>query len=941
MATPQWLRAAIFTSLGAVKLGKGFTSCWVILEIVAKGLAMPSLREADKALRRDVRWLGRLLGEVLIELEGQKLFELEERIRKLAILRRRGPRETRGQAARALEQALADLSPAEAEPVIRAFSLYFRLVNLAEQNHRIRRARAHASFPLGAPQRGSLAAILLSAKQAGVSAERAREAILSLDVTLTLTAHPSEATRRTLLEKLYHIARILEHYDRCQLTAPEKEDAAEGIREQIATLWQTDEVRREKPTVGDEVKNIVWYIEEVLWDLLPLVPEQLARAFERTYGEKLGSTRLPVRIHSWVGGDMDGNPFVTPDVLEDAIRAYRARGLRQLLSALRDLGKALSQSSRYAPPSAELLASIELDRAKMPDVAREAESRTEGEPWRRKLRFVEARLSAALAAVEGEREAARRGSIAPSPSSSYAYRDPSELEADLAVIADSLGRVHAAGRRRVVSLLERVRALGFSIAELEMRTPAVDARRAAAYLRASAGSREADRGEPSDGARRLLASLDRIARAQAEGGEVACRTLILSMAEGADDVLSALHCAREAKLWNAAKGCVSLDIVPLFETISALEQGPSILRTLFADPSYREHIARRGVQEVMVGYSDSGKEAGLLAASAALRRAQEALPAIAREADVSLRIFHGRGETVARGGGPAQQAILALPSGTVNGRYKATEQGEALDHKYGRPELALRTLELTIGGALLHTLDAHERPSPEAEQRYIELFERMAVTGKRVYRGLVWENPVFAEFFFAATPYEEIAQLPLGSRPSKRHAGGLDALRAIPWVFAWTQTRVILPAWYGVGSALEEAGAREGGAAELAQMFRSWPFFRTVLDNVEMVVAKTDLGIGERYAELASPESRRQVWPAIVAEHDRTTRWIKLVTGDRTLLERNPTLKRSIQLRNPYVDPLNLIQAELVRRKRQGQPDTARSLLLTVNGIAAGMRNTG
>jgi phosphoenolpyruvate carboxylase len=386
---------------------------------------------------------------------------------------------------------------------------------------------------------------------------------------------------------------------------------------------------------------------------------------------------------------------------------------------------------------------------------------------------------------------------------------------------------------------------------------------------------------------------------------------------------------------------VSLDIVPLFETLAALEGSATIVKALLADPTYREHVKRRGVQEVMVGYSDSGKEAGLLAASAALRRTQEALPAVAEEAGISLRIFHGRGETVARGGGPAQQAILALPSGTVKGRYKATEQGEALDHKYGRPELALRNLELTIGGALLHSLDAQEKPPPDVERRYVELFEAMAAKGRRVYRGLVWENPLFAQFFFAATPYEEIAQLPIGSRPSKRHAGGLDALRAIPWVFAWTQTRAILPAWYGVGSALEEAGSSEGGAADLAQMYRSWPFFRTVLDNVEMVVAKTDLGIAERYAELASAESKRSVWPAIVEEHERTKRWIKIVTGDRALLERNPTLKRSIQLRNPYVDPLNLIQAELVRRKRLGNPDTSRALLLTLNGIAAGMRNTG
>jgi phosphoenolpyruvate carboxylase len=892
----------------------------------------PVRREIDRPLRRDVRWLGRLLGDVLIELEGDDLFALEEKIRKLAISRRRGPRDQRSHAAWALSQILGGLSPQQAEPVIRAFSLYFRLVNLAEQNHRIRRARAHASKAL-APQRGSLAAVLLTMKEAGVPAATARKAIASLEITLTLTAHPSEATRRTLLEKLYRIAHILENRDRCQQTPAEKEDSAREIREQIATLWQTDEVRREKPTVGDEVKNVVWYIEEVLWDLLPVLPHQLARAFEQAYGEKLdagdGSSqpyRIPVRIHSWVGGDMDGNPFVTPDVVEDAIRAYRARGMRRLLADMRDLGAALSQSSRYAAPNRALEASIEQDRALLPDVAREEQSRTEGEPWRRKLRFMEARLSASLRSVERDRELARRGLPTDKEGEpSCAYREPRELEADLVLVADSLREAHAAGERHAREMLERVRALGLCIAELEMRAPATDARDADAFVRGERASTE--------GGKRLLAALERVALAQERAGPTVCRTLILSMAESAEDVLAALRCARSAG--------AALDIVPLFETLRALQESPVVLRALLQDPGYRAHLAERGAQEVMVGYSDSGKEVGLLAASAALRRAQEMLPAVAAEHGVRLRIFHGRGETVARGGGPSQQAILALPSGSVKGHYKATEQGEALDHKYGRPELALRTLELMMGGALQHTVDAQDRPSPDDERRYVEAFEKLGETGRRVYRALVWENPHFPEFFLSATPYEDIAQLPIGSRPSKRYAGGLEALRAIPWVFAWTQTRAILPAWYGVGSALEEAGSTEAGRALLAEMADKWAFFRTVLDNVEMVIAKTDLAIAGRYAELASPEARKSVWPAIRAEHLRTKHWVKRLTKSRKLLERNPNLARSIQLRNPYVDPLNLIQVELVRRKRAGDPQAARALLLTVNGIAAGMRNTG
>jgi phosphoenolpyruvate carboxylase len=891
-------------------------------------------REIDRPLRRDVRWLGRLLGEVLIELEGQELFALEEKIRKLAILRRRGPREERGRAALELTNALAELTPEQASPVIRAFSLYFRLVNLAEQHHRVRRARAHGSHAGGRPQRGSLAAVMLAAKESGVSASRMRDAIATLDVTLTFTAHPSEATRRTVLEKLYRIAHILEHYDRCHLTAAEKDDAMRDVREEIKTLWHTDEVRRDKPRVGDEVKNVAWYIEEVLWDLLPSVPRQLARAFERAYGEKLESYRVPVRIHSWVGGDMDGNPFVTPDVLDDAIRAYEARGLRRLLAAARDLGGALSQSSRYAKPSAALLASIERDRQRMSEVAEDELARTEGEPWRRKMRFIEARLAASLASVERDRENARRSRPPQTDGkNAHLYRDASELEADLTLVAESLHEVHGAGERRARALLERVRALGFAIAELEMRTPAADARVADEAMRGV--------GPTSEGATRLVHALERIADAQKRGGETACRTLILSMTESADDVLAALRVARRAGVWNAKKECVTLDVVPLFETLHALEQSASILQQLLDDPTYREHVKKRGAQEVMVGYSDSGKEVGMLAAAAALRRTQQRLPAIAAAAGIAIRIFHGRGETVARGGGPAQQAILALPAGSVGGRYKATEQGEALDHKYGRPELAQRTLELMVGGALLHSVDAQMRPAADVEERFDALFAELADVGRRVYRALVWENPRFAEFFFAATPVEEIARLPIGSRPSKRHAGGLDALRAIPWVFAWTQTRAILPAWYGVGSAFEEIGARPEGRADLLEMYERWPFFRTVVDNIEMVVAKTDLAIAARYADLAPPEAKRAIWPAIREEHHRTKRWIKVLTRSRKLLEKNPTLERSIRLRNPYVDPLNLMQVELVRRRRAGDDNASRPLLLTVNGIAAGMRNTG
>lgn len=890
-------------------------------------------RKVDAPLRRDVKFLGQLLGEVLVEQEGQALFELEERIRLLSIRRRRGPVDGRSDAAAELSRVLSEIDTEQAEPVIRAFATYFQLVNLAEQHHRIRRARAHAIDP--EPQRGSLEAILRAARARGISAEQARDAIRALEVTLTFTAHPTQAARRTVLEKLYRMARILEERDRCRLTPREADLGRVSLREEITTLWQSDELRHERPTVADEVKTVLWYLEEVLRDLLPTVSESLATAFEQTWGEPLGFLPTPLRLHSWVGGDMDGNPMVTAEVLEDTIRGQMVRGLRHHLKTVEQLGAVLSQSERRVKVPAALAESLAADARLMPAVAARWEPRTVGEPWRRKLRYVEDRLRASIARTEQQRADAF-GLEPPAPvDEAVPYDSPDQLLADLRVVADTLREANAAraGERLVRHAIVQVQSLGFHVAELEMRAPADEVRAADEALRTGA--------EPSPEAHRIIDALKRIARAQREGGEQVCRTLILSMAQSAEDVLAAYRCAKACGLWDEARGCATIDVVPLFETLEALDAGPAILRELLAEPDYRKHLTCRSGQEVMVGYSDSGKEVGLLAASGALHRAQSALPKIAREAGIPLRLFHGRGESVARGGGPAQEAILALPRGSVAGRYKATEQGEALDHKYSRPELALRTLELVLGGVLLHSLDAQNRPDEETERRYAEAFDVMAEEGRKAYRALVWDEPRFIDFFNEATPIDEIARLPIGSRPSKRRAGGLETLRAIPWVFAWTQNRAILPGWYGVGTALERFAEREGGTALVCEMYERWPFFRAVIDKVEMVLAKADLDIAARYAELASPAARKAVWRPIRREFRRTKKWIKTITVSRKLLDGNPPLQRSIRLRNPYVDPMSFLQVELLARKRRGDLDCDRALALTLTGIASGMRNTG
>lgn len=889
---------------------------------------MPA-RLHDAPLRRDVRLLGELLGEALRAHGGPRLFAIEERIRGLAKARRREGG-GRGRADAALRKVLRGLTLEEMEGVIRAFGHYFELVNVAEQNHRVRRARAHAKD--SRPQRGSVADCLSRARRAGIGADAVRDSLRSLRVTLSLTAHPSQVVRRTVLSRLREVAGILEERDRCQSTPVEAAAALAALRESVTMLWLTDPLRHERPRVGDEVKTIEWYAEEVLARTSVALEESLASGFEAVFREPLGFVPCLLRLHAWPGGDMDGNPEVTPAIFEDALRAYRARGLAFLVAELRRLGGRLSLSRRYVRVPASLRRSIDADERRFPGLAAREGFRTEGEPFRRKLRLLEDRLGATLAEVQRRRAEAFPQAL-PDPQATVA-RGPSleqitaeELEAELARLARCLREATGDPRasRRVESLLGRVRAQGLDLAELELRAHVAEVRVAAA----------------TSAETRIAGALRRLADARRESPGGGCGALILSMAGSKEDLLAALSCARAAGLWDERRGCAHLDVVPLFETFDALSASPQILRSAFADARYRRHVRARGGQQVMLGYSDSGKEVGLLAAGAALRRAQLGLTRVAREARLPLLFFHGRGETVARGGGPAQAALLALPSGSVAGHFKATEQGEALDHKYSRPPLALRTLELYVGGALLHTLGVLESPGRGDEERFEAFFGELAEAGRRAYRSLVWEEPRFAEFYEAASPIREIAELKIGSRPSRRSAGGLETLRAIPWVFAWNQNRAILPGWYGVGAAFEEASRRRGGAALLEAMYRRWPFFRALVDNVEMVLAKADLEIAARYAELAPRPAREAVWPRIAAEHARTQRWILRLTGSRRLLDYNPSLQRSIALRNPYVDPLSLLQVELLRRKRAGDRGCDRALLLTLGGIASGLRNTG
>lgn len=910
-----------------------------------------------EALRRDISTLGHVLGDTLLEQEGAALLELEESVRALAKERRKRGR--RGTAAARMRVAIEALSTATAERVARAFTHYFQLVNLAEQHHRTRRRRDYARE--GRPQPGSLA------DELGVIArslprERFDEVVGRSSIELVFTAHPSEAQRRTVLDKHRHIAQLLARRERAELVPEERAELDLALRDEVTTLWQTDEIRHAKPRVGDEVKNTLFYLEHVLFPLVPRFYRALDGAIAAAYGAGGEPPRVPaiLRFGSWVGADMDGNPNVTPEVAVDTAYAQASRVVGLYLREIAALGDDLSQSARRVRVGPELVASIAADGASMPELAEQLATTTEDEPYRRKLRYVEARLEATRAALVDARHAA-----APEPRfGPHAYREPRALLDDLAVVARSLeacgGRL--AGLRRVAALSRQVETFGFFLARLDVRVPADwvrDAVRTALWLDADAPlESEAARAAleaaltdvrvppcPDTAGMRALSAVARIRRITAGDG---AESFILSMARGASDMLATLVLARIAGLYRPAEGRADVSVVPLFETLDDLSRCAEEVESAAKNPEYRRYLELRGgVQEVMLGYSDSNKDAGMLASSFALYRAQQRLVAAGKRCGFKLKIFHGRGGSIGRGGGPSQRAIESLPAGSIDGRFKLTEQGEVLGWKYLLDEIAERNLEVTASGVLrataLHDADA------DAELRDLEdAFEDVADVSLRTYRALV-QDPGFIGYYTSATPLDEIGRLNIGSRPARRtqkDTPTLDDLRAIPWVFAWTQSRQMIPGWFGAGRALVHLLRTRG--VEFARRMRArWPFFASTLDALAVSLATADMDIAARYAGLVDDQVvARRLFRAIALDHGRAVRAVCRILDQPTVLAHQPTLERSIELRNPYVDPLSFIQIELLRRKRaQGDgasdEDLARAVLLTINGIAAGLRNTG
>jgi phosphoenolpyruvate carboxylase len=920
--------------------------------------ASQTMSDPFDALRRDVSYLGHVLGDTLVEQVGQNLLDLEESIRALAKERRAsegsGRKRDAAATAKKLAELVSGLDTTTAEQVARAFTHYFQLVNLAEQHHRTRRRRDYARA--GKAQRGSLDVVFAEVAKT-VSRERFEDLLRLAVVELVFTAHPSEAQRRTVLDRHRRLVDLLAIRERKGLVPIERDEVDLAIRAEIAILWQTDEVRQEKPRVGDEVKNVLFYLEEILFPLVPRFYAALENATEQAFGAPLDTGCL-LRFGSWVGADMDGNPNVTPEVAIDTGLAQSSRVLALYQREIVALGAALSQSTRRVEVSAALLASLDRDAVDMPELARSLEMTTRHEPYRRKLRFVGERLQATRNALVALRESGDPMGLLVLPG--HAYAGAEAFIADLELVRASLldHRGGNAGASRVHDLIRQARTFSFHLACLDVRIPAewvrADARVALglpegapldlAALEEALASDLSALHMPDGQGTRAVRALARIRELTFDRG---AESLILSMTHGAEDMLAALLLARFAGLDRPAVERSVVSIVPLFETLDDLHRSATELRRAASSPAYAAYLARRaGVQEIMLGYSDSNKDAGIVGSSFALYRAQQALVAVSLEHGLALKIFHGRGGSIGRGGGPSQRAIESLPPGSLSGRFKLTEQGEVLGWKYLVPEIAERNLELTIAGVLAQSLGVGPHVASPSVDEDEALFEQVAAVSVEQYRALM-NDPDLARYFAATTPIEDIPRLNIGSRParrSKKHAT-LEDLRAIPWVFAWTQSRQMVPGWYGAGRALTWL-LREHGIEPARKMYAEWPFFATTLDAIAVALAQADMVIAARYADLLEDNVvARRMFVRIALDHGRAVRAVRKILDRAGPLDPQSTLARSIELRNPYVDPLSFIQIELLRRKRAHPDDVPedlqRAILLTINGLAAGLRSTG
>jgi phosphoenolpyruvate carboxylase len=910
----------------------------------------------DEPLRNDIRLLGRLLGDTVREQEGDAVFELIERVRQTAVsFARNGDPAARAELASLLDPLPRDTTQA----VVRAFSYFLQLANIAEDEHHIRRRRAHDL--VGSPPReGSLIHALDQLAASDVAPEAVADFFAHALVAPVLTAHPTEVQRQSLIRNHRDLARLLDQRERLQMTPEEEAENDLGLATAILTLWQSRMLRPVRLKVLDEVKNGISYFKETFFTELPRLYIQVTQQLQKRYPQTFWALPPFYRVGSWIGGDRDGNPFVTAEILRETLRLQSAAALNHYLEQIHELGGELPLSDLLVKTTPELqeLAAHSTDQS--PQRA--------DEPYRRALSGIYARLAATARALDHFEPVRHEiGHAAP-------YETPDALRADIKVLANSLklnGSARLAGGRLRL-LLRAVQVFGFHLAPIDLRQNSEVHARSVAELLAAAGRCPDYEALPEDERIKLLVSeiatprplyspyLDYSEETRGElaiffaarelrqrYGAAALPNCIISKTDGVSDLLELALLLKESGLLRPGPAAqLDVNIIPLFETIEDLQKSAATMAGIFALPAYRQLIAgHRDEQEVMLGYSDSNKDGGFLTSGWELYKAEIELTRVCREHGVRLRLFHGRGGSVGRGGGPSYHAILAQPVGAVAGQIRLTEQGEVISTKYGNPDTGRRNLEVLLAATLEASLTDHENKVEPAEQ-FHAVMDDLSARAFNAYRGLVYETPGFTTYFRQSTVVSEIATLNIGSRPaSRKPSERIEDLRAIPWVFSWAQCRLMLPGWYGFGSAVDGyLQNNPDGLAMLRRMVKSWPFFKSLLSNMDMVLAKSDLAIASRYAELVSDaELRDRIFSQIRAEWQLTRQHLLAILEQDDFLADNPMLRRSLQLRSPYMDPLNHLQVELLKRHRGGETDerVARGIHLAINGIASGLRNSG
>ncbi len=921
-----------------------------------------SQTDMKNEISSNIRLLGDLLGETITYQEGQEAFDLVEEIRALAKAWRAGDESATDKLARVMPRIVGNLDLAES--TLKAFLTYFQLINLAEEHQRVQvlNQRAEDAWTGDKPMDETIAAALETLKSEGVTPADLRETLASMRINPVFTAHPTESKRQTIRELLRLVSSLIEEVSRDGVLSKERDRQTELLHDHITLLWQTAETRDRRPTVMDEVRNTgLYFFEHVLFDLVPRIYQELEQALANTWPDEEFDIPDFLGYGTWIGGDRDGNPYVTTDVTIEALTAQKKLVLTMYMREVDRLYKLLSSSVSRTTFSNELLESVKADRELVDPSEYEVLDRFEGEPYRQKMIMVYRRLSATREHIENEwteAHAPRR-----------AYSDVETFRRDLELVRMSMvdNKGWRLARGRLDRLIRATGVFGFHLASMDIRQHARVHRATITDLFSSLSHCEnypeldesariesltkfitenpegtfATADELLEDTVKLTTLFQTVARAHHVMGEQSVDTWIISMTEGVSNILEILVLARDVGLMG------KIDIVPLFETVEDLMNAPQIMKSLFAHPIYKQHLEnRKNQQQIMIGYSDSNKDGGFMRANWMLFTAQRNLAIACNDCDVQMTLFHGRGGSLGRGGGPTNRAILAQPPESVRGRIRITEQGEVVSSRYSNPSIARRHLEQVLHAVLCST---GTRPQHEKVEKWSAIMDELSNTAWKKYRSLI-DHDDFLEYFKTATPIDQIGRLNIGSRPAhRRKSATLDDLRAIPWVFAWTQSRANAPSWYGVGTAFSSwlaDGDQAERLATLQEMYQQWPFFRTMLSNVHLGMGRADMDIAGMYAELADEKVANVIFGDIKTEFELSRQHVLNVTGESEVLDTEPWLQHSIRVRNPYVDPMNYIQVALLKELRNN-PDhenvdqLTRAVLLSVNGIAAGLQNVG